>query len=93
MRRDLIRTTAFVRAAKRLAKNRPAELEALRVTLERLQQDAFDPRLRTHKLTGNLAGAWACTVGYDCRIVFEFVEAEGRACILLLSVGKHDEVY
>jgi mRNA-degrading endonuclease YafQ of YafQ-DinJ toxin-antitoxin module len=49
--------------------------------------------LVTHKLSGDLAGVWACSAGYDLRIVFEFVDQEGTEAILLLTVGTHDEVY
>jgi len=42
-----------------------------------------------------LAGTWACGVGYDVRILFEFVEnpATDEEEILLLTLGSHDEVY
>ncbi|MCA9237825.1 MAG: hypothetical protein KDA44_20265 [Planctomycetales bacterium] len=93
MRRELIRSSAFVRAARRYLKRRPQAMDALRHTLERLEQDAFDPRLKTHKLTGHLAATWACSGGYDLRVLFDFVEHEGRPAILLLTVGTHDEVY
>jgi addiction module RelE/StbE family toxin len=68
-------------------------LGAIREALELLERDAFDPRLRTHKLRGELAGRWSCSAGYDLRIVFRFVEHEGAEAILLLSVGTHEEVY
>jgi mRNA-degrading endonuclease YafQ of YafQ-DinJ toxin-antitoxin module len=53
------------------------------------------PSLQTHKLKGQLAGSWACTVEYDCRIVFDFVEnpESGDEEILWLDIGSHDEVY
>ena len=62
-------------------------------TLEQLAADASHPSLRTHKLRGSLAGCWACSGGYDLRIVFEFVTHEGSEAILLLSLGTHDQVY
>lgn len=93
MRRSLIRTSAFVRATKRHLKKHPDLLEPLRETLTLLEGDAFDARLRTHKLKGDLTGTWACSGGYDLRIVFEFVRHDGLEAVLLLSVGTHDEVY
>jgi mRNA-degrading endonuclease YafQ of YafQ-DinJ toxin-antitoxin module len=65
----------------------------MRETLKLLAEDAFDPRLRTHKLKGELTGCWASIAGRDLRIVFEFVQESGLEAILLLSVGTHDEVY
>jgi mRNA-degrading endonuclease YafQ of YafQ-DinJ toxin-antitoxin module len=46
-------------------------------------------------LKGDLAGVWACTVDYDNRILFEFVQnpESGEEEIHLLTMGTHDEVY
>ncbi len=93
MRRVLLRSTAFVRAARRLVKKHPQAAEGLRSTLEMLAEDAFNPRLRTHKLKGEFEGSWACNAGHDLRIVFEFIQHEEAEAILLLTVGTHDEVY
>lgn len=93
MTRPLIRSSAFIRAAKRVLKKSPIAAETLRSAIEQLAADAFHPNLRTHKLKGELEGLWACSVGYDLRIVFSFVDHEGEAAILLKSVGTHDEVY
>jgi mRNA-degrading endonuclease YafQ of YafQ-DinJ toxin-antitoxin module len=69
--------------------------ERLEQTLRQLAEDPFHPSLRTYKLTGQLSGTWACSVSYDIRILFEFVEdpESGEEDILLLTVGTHDEVY
>ncbi len=93
MTRELIRSAAFIRAAKRYLKKHPDAVEDIRHILEVVCADAFDPRLKTHKLTGNLDGAWACSAGHDLRILFEFVDHEGDEAILLLTMGTHDEVY
>lgn len=93
MKRVLLRSSAFIRAAKRVVKRDPPIAQALQVTLELLAEDAFHPRLKTHKLKGNLADSWACSVAYDLRIVFEFVDHEGAEAILLETIGTHDEVY
>ncbi len=61
--------------------------------MKRLQNDAFDPQLRTHKLRGNLEGLWASSGSYDLRIVFEIVRQPDAEAILLVSCGTHDEVY
>ena len=93
MKRPLIRSAAFVRDARRLAKKDAQTAESLFAALALLQEDAFDPRLKTHKLKGALEGSWACSFGYDMRIVFEIVQYQSREAILLQSVGTHDEVY
>ena len=63
MNRELIQTSAFVCSAKRLKKRNRVAFTALGETLAILQSDAFDPRLRTHKLRGDLAGLWASSGG------------------------------
>jgi mRNA-degrading endonuclease YafQ of YafQ-DinJ toxin-antitoxin module len=78
---------------KRLIKRHPHVADDVRAALTLLEADAFHPSLKTHKLMGKLDGSWACSAGYDLRIVFSFVEHEGAEAILLETVGTHDEVY
>jgi mRNA-degrading endonuclease YafQ of YafQ-DinJ toxin-antitoxin module len=91
--RELLRTAAFVRALRRFLKRRPQLAAEVEAALQMLSDDAFDPRLKAHKLSGELEGVWACSAAYNLRILFEFVEHEGGEAILLLTVGTHDEVY
>jgi addiction module RelE/StbE family toxin len=91
--RELIRSTAFLRKLRRLLKKQPDLIGNIETALLLLEADAFDPQLRTHKLTGNLDGVWACSAGYDVRLLFEFVQHEGTEAILLFTIGSHDEVY
>ena len=93
MKRALILSPTFVRAAKRFVRKGSPAADVIHETLKMLAEDAFDPRLRTHKLKGKLAGCWASSAGYDLRVVFEFVSQGGDEAILLLAVGTHDEVY
>jgi mRNA-degrading endonuclease YafQ of YafQ-DinJ toxin-antitoxin module len=93
VKRLLLSSPAFVRAAKRFVKRAPSTAEEIRVVLGLLAEDAFDSRLRTHKLKGRLEGSWACSAGYDLRIIFSFVQYEGSEAILLETLGTHDEVY
>ena len=69
--------------------------EKIFTVLEKLSQKPFDPGLKTHKLHGKLVGLWACQVEYDCRIVFTFEKAPDseKDLIVLVDIGKHDEVY
>ena len=91
--RLLLRSSAFVRAAKTVVRKRPQKAETIRFALELLSANAFDSRLKTHKLKGELEGSWACSAGYDLRIVFKFVQREGAEAILLETIGTHEEVY
>jgi mRNA-degrading endonuclease YafQ of YafQ-DinJ toxin-antitoxin module len=60
--------------------------EVLRPALEQLAENALQPSLRTHKLKGDLEGLWACSAGFDLRIVFAFTQLEGQEVILLQTV-------
>jgi addiction module RelE/StbE family toxin len=93
VKRELIASSAFTRAVKRIAKKDRTAVESIKVALVIIAENAFDPRLRTHKLKGDLDGFWACSAGYDLRIVFAFLAHEGAEAILLVSCGTHDAVY
>jgi mRNA-degrading endonuclease YafQ of YafQ-DinJ toxin-antitoxin module len=69
MRRNLLQSPGFVRAARRLVKKHPEIAPILRAAFVSLAEDAFQPAMKTHKLKGELAGLWACSIGYDLRIV------------------------
>ena len=93
--RTLVWSSAFVRALKRKIRRQAALHDRVEQTLRQLADDPFYPSLHTHKLTGQLSGTWACSVDYDVRILFEFVQnpESGEEEILLLTIGSHDEVY
>ena len=93
MNRELVRSTAFVRAARRFLKKQPHAADNLEAALLLLSEDAHDPRLKTHKLKGDLDGVWACSAGFDLRILFEFAQSDAAKVILLLTMGTHDEAY
>jgi len=93
--RTLVWSAAFMRAFKRAVRRQPALRSRVERALRQLAEDPFQPALHSHKLKGELAGAWACTVDYDNRILFEFVQnpESGEEEIFLLTMGTHDEVY
>lgn len=93
MRRALTWSSTFVRDVKHLKKQNPLLSRHIDRVLELLAEDAFHPRLHTHKLKGSLSAYWACSAGYDLRLVFELVNVAGLSAILLLSIGSHDDVY
>lgn len=93
MKRLLLRSSSFVGAVKKLLRKYPQSARDIQSALELLTTDAFHPRLKTHKLKGDLEGSWACSAGYDLRIIFRFVRYQEAEAILLESIGTHDEVY
>lgn len=58
--------------------------------LQLFVKEPFNPRLRTHKLTGKLEGLWAFSVAFDCRVIFKFLTKNE---VLLIDIGGHDEIY
>ncbi|MBI3599589.1 MAG: type II toxin-antitoxin system YafQ family toxin [Nitrospinae bacterium] len=90
MKRFLLRSSSFIRASKRTVKKDSYIAEDIQAALKLLSEDAFHPRLKTHKLKGNLEGSWACSAGYDLRIVFKFIKYEGSEAVLLETVGSHE---
>jgi mRNA-degrading endonuclease YafQ of YafQ-DinJ toxin-antitoxin module len=93
VKRLLLPSKAFTGRAKAVLKKHRQWAPEIRATLELLAADCFHPRLKTHKLKAELEGCWACSAGYDLRIIFKFVEHEGSEAILLLTIGTHEEVY
>ena len=84
-----------MRALKGTVRRHPELRPRVERTLQQLAEDPFHPTLHSHKLKGEFAGAWACTVDYDNRILFAFVQnpQSGEEEILLLTMGTHDQVY
>ncbi len=82
-----------MRNARKIIKKQPELAANIQEVLELLAVDAFQPSLRTHKLKGDLKDSYACSAGYDLRIIFKFVEHEEVSAILLESIGTHDAVY
>jgi mRNA interferase YafQ len=93
--RELVLTPRFQRAFRRLLKKNPAIQTQIETTLRRMAEDVSDPRLKTHHLSGQLAGLHACSVAYDCRIVFakQPHPKTGSEVLLLINIGSHEEVY
>lgn len=51
------------------------------------RNNPFDPRLKTHKLHGELNIYWSFSVDYNYRIIFRFI---GDNTVRFYSVGNHD---
>mgnify|MGYP001801693103 CR=1 FL=1 len=93
--RTLVWNSSFKRAFKRVVRKNPQLEEKILAVLELLENDPFVNSLKSHKLRGQLDGLWACSVEYDCRIIYTFeqdVDSDNET-ILLIDIGTHDEVY
>jgi mRNA interferase YafQ len=87
--------SSFRRAFKPYTRNNPDRQNRVLQTLDELAHDPYHPAPRTHKLSGQLKGLWACTVECNCRIVFtlEPDPDAGDDVVVLIDLGTDDEVY
>ena len=93
--RQLVLTPRFGRAFHTVVRKNPALQSAIERALQRMAENLEDPRLKTHHLSGHLAGLHACSAAYDCRIVFA-KRKDPRTkteVLLLVNIGTHEEVY
>lgn len=92
---EVVWSSGFKRSFRKITKKNPQLKNQIVKVLRLLADDPFTPSLKSHKLTGDLAGLWSCSVAYDCRIIFNFSEDENllEMVILLIDIGNHDEVY
>jgi mRNA interferase YafQ len=95
--RKLVVTPKFKRAFRKFTRRNAKVQKLIEETLEQMETDVFAPYLAAHKLSGKLYGLWACSCGFDCRIVFTFEQDpesdDTGEFIILLDIGTHDEVY
>ena len=93
--RKLVPSKSFEKSYLKFIRKNIALKPGIQDALIQLEKDAFASHLRTHKLSGNLFGLFACACGYDCRIVFSIhkIKSSGEEIILLVDIGTHDEVY
>ena len=83
-------SSSFKRAFKKRIKGRQPLEEKFWKRVEIFIQNPLSPRLRTHKLSGNLQDQWSFSVEYDVRVIFQFVS---KTRVIFQDVGNHDEVY
>ena len=73
---EVVWSSGFKRSFRKITKKTPQLKNQIVNVLRLLADDPFTPSLKSHKLGGNLAGLWSCSVAYDCRIIFNFFEDE-----------------
>lgn len=81
---DIYYSPEFSRRFKKLSR----ELKFKTLEKERIFRENYrDPRLRTHKLSGKLAGRLGFWVDFKNRVVFSFLDS---TTVHFHSVGSHD---
>ncbi|MEW6061975.1 MAG: type II toxin-antitoxin system mRNA interferase toxin, RelE/StbE family [Bacteroidota bacterium] len=92
---NIVFTPSFQRSYKKFTKGNESLQEKINNTLRLLASDPASQELKTHKLSGKLQGLFACSCGYDCRIIFLIEENKStkEKTVILVDIGTHDEVY
>lgn len=76
----------FIKDFKKLSKDK----QKIAIKREKIfRSNCFDPRLKTHKLTGSLKDYWAFSVTYSDRILLQFINDKE---IIFYKIGNH-EIY
>ena len=91
---EVVWSSGFNRSFRKITNKNPQLKDQIAKVLRLLADDPFTPSLKSHKLGGELAGLWSCSVASDCRIIFNFSEDEELLEMVILLVDiSHDEVY
>lgn len=82
----IIYSSKFAKNYKKL----PNKIKLLAEKREKIfRENLYDPRLKTHRLTGKLNGFWSFSVDYKTRIIFE-IRSENE--IWFLAIGSHNQL-
>ena len=87
----LVFPESYIRRARKFLKKHPEIHSQYRKTLQLLELNPHHPSLRLHSLQGRLSGLSSVSINISYRIVLEMI-IEGNE-ILLVSIGKHNQVY
>lgn len=87
----LVYPESYIRRARKFLHKHPEILVQYRKSLELLELNPFHPSLRLHHLKGHLSGLSSVSINISYRIVIELIIKGDE--ILLVNIGKHDQVY
>ncbi len=91
MKYEIVFTEGYTRRAIRFLRKHPELRGQYQKTLELLELNPSHPSLRLHKLSGRLSGLHSVSINMSYRITLEFLIEGDR--LLLINVGKHEDVY
>jgi len=88
---SIIYTDSYIKRATKFIKKHPDLLQQYEKTLKLLEENPYHPSLRLHKLDGRLSELYSISVNIVYRITLDFIIDKDN--IILINVGKHEEVY
>ncbi len=87
----LIYPDSYNKRARKFLKKHPDIRNQYQKTLELLELNPHHPSLRLHALKGRLTGLSSVSINMSYRIVLQLMIRDKD--IILVDVGKHDQVY
>ncbi len=87
----LIFTETYLKREEKFLKENPDLIERYKKVLRLLELNPFHPSLRLHKLKGKFKDKYSISITMSYRILIVFAKTEKG--IVLIDVGKHDEIY
>ena len=87
----LVYTESYNKRAAKFLKQHPDLLGQYEKTLKLLEINPLHPALRLHALKGRLQGLCSVSINISYRITLEMIIEEKD--IILVNVGRHDQVY
>jgi mRNA-degrading endonuclease YafQ of YafQ-DinJ toxin-antitoxin module len=87
----LIYTDSYIKRARKFVQKHPELLSQYEKTLKILEINPHHPSLRLHRLKGRMKDLHSVSINVSCRITLELFFTEKE--IVLVDVGRHDEVY
>jgi addiction module RelE/StbE family toxin len=84
-------TPRFKRRLKKFSRAHPELRQTFAELLRELQEDPFQPKLRLHKLSGNLGSFLAVSLTHSYHVILPLMVDEQK--IILVDIGSHDEIY
>jgi addiction module RelE/StbE family toxin len=87
----LAKTDFYSKKERKFFKSHPELINKYAQILKGLQDNPFNPGLKTHKLKGKLSDFHACSLTYEYRIICIIIVQDEQ--ITLVDIGTHDDVY
>jgi len=87
----IIFTESYIRRVKKFIAQHPDIFSQYEKTLKLLELNPFHPSLRLHKLKGKLKELYSVSINISYRIYIDFIIDEDK--IILIDIGKHEDVY
>lgn len=90
--KNLIWTPKFIKSTNKFIGKNPELVPLFKERIKQIEENPFEPALKTHKLKGNLSSFYSASLNFNFRILFQF-DPDNSENIILHIIGSHDEVY